>query len=105
LASSASLRTPASSRSASHVLQGARQLDAPLVELALQLVAHVEDAGHRLLQLAVLGDALGDGVLVDGGGVLLLAAAQPAREGAAQQAEAAGEQAGSSGGHGNLLGR
>jgi hypothetical protein len=54
---------------AAHVLLHARDLELPLVDLRLELVAHVEDARDGLLELAVLARAVLDRLLVDGGGI------------------------------------
>src|SRR6056297_3344758 len=63
-----------------------RDLGAALPDLPLQLVSHVEDPGDGLLQLPVLAYALGDRLLVDDLGALLLAAADPGAEAPPEEA-------------------
>ena len=87
------------------VLAQLRDLGAPLGEIRLDLVAHVEDAGHGLLQLVVLARAFLDGLLVDGLRVLPLLVAHPDTEGAAQEGLQSGEESSGSFvmGHGRCL--
>jgi hypothetical protein len=53
------------------VFECARELGTPLLKLAFQLVARVENPSHGFLQLSVLLDALRDRLLVDRAGMVL----------------------------------
>src|SRR6185295_10626002 len=75
---------------AAHVALDAHHLDAPLVDLGLELVAHEQDPRDRLFQLAVLARAVLDRLLVDRGGIAPLAAAHPASKHRANEIRQAG---------------
>src|SRR4030095_15373662 len=62
------------------------------LELARELATHVEDAGRRAPQPAVLVEALLDRGLVDRAGTPSLAPAHPLHDGAAEQVERSGEE-------------